>query len=1658
MLSRFRKRPVFLCVLFLLLLVSAAKPLSARTVGDFSDLYEGERKYYGSEKEEKYRINAGLVEWEYWDSHDSFMALWLYRSTEYPKYSSLRLLPFWYQINSKTDNRERTFLPLLLYYHRLDGADDLTVSLPYYSHITSDKSERSLFWLFWWGNERPNARQEKSWFSMPLASWRCYDDEEGNIHEKTHRNPFYVMESHSEPGNDRYSWRAPFLPLTYHRVDKSGGHRNIFWLLDYSWDRKDDAETMKRFWLIPLAFWGRDRYLFLAPPLYMSWKETGILPGSGEPFELKKTTITPIFFSRQERGPDGAALSGSFWTPIIPLYYSGHDRDSGTHKNFLWAIDWARDAKGELERLWIIPLRFRGYGISGYHHILPPLYLSGYDEKSSYRHLLPLFLSGEDQDGSYFHFLPALAFHWKNRRARIENDNYLNPLFARFSASRVSADDKREGVSERFWWPVIPLYYSSTEMGQLRHRNILWALDQTWDRSGEPQHRWIIPLWFRGYGFSGYNHILPPLYLSGYDEKGSYRHLLPLFLSGRDENSSYFHLLPAATFTWKKQYAAGKEIRTEEKNCFGLPFNRFTTENVTPEGHRELMKERLWFPLVPVYYSSYHKDEGYHKNVLWLADWASGSDGNLERFWLLPLIFHETRPGGYRVYAPFYFRFRGNTMEQGTSFSLLHYHSWSGTRETTWAWPWFSSYNRENDHYYRHLLPVYCSWKSDESSGQLVLPLWFNYETKRRDIHINILGLSITSLTGPLTPSLGVGSYQGKWYLDADVSWLYDLVSVSTRVSMDKPQWFSSAEDMEYREAAKIASTDKADRATTFSKKKSFDRENSYSFYGFKLLFGWLAWESGDSKRHFRLLPLSWITWDKNSGDRIYVTPVFTYYNSTEDRKKYIVVFPLYGHQADHDSWTNAWLINAYWSSYDAGEKLHERDVLWPLINWYSSPKASGWRVFPLVWHSEKYNEDGTNRYRWISPLFYSRSLYKKTPDGEVNLERRMVNPLYYYSSFTGEMGGGRTVAVPLVPLYWYRSTGEVSVRQVKVQAERGAPESVKEEKSVAVNTKSFLLPLYYYSSSEGIGSDGRSEVKSRNLYGLPLLYYGSSEAGEGRDNRHDYSRLFIMGYHRYISPSYKKNSILFGLYSDEEFIPEKRKEYSLFWGLLNMDSRTDGRTYSRFFPLYSYSAERDSGEYRILLGLGGVRSWNKDSDSSVYGLAGLFHWSRYNEIKAVSDSGGYRFMPVRRTRSWLFPAWFYWNHGHEGRLWLLLGLGGVRSWYDNGDSSWYALAGLVHRGTYSSSLRLTRDGKSGIVPSAISRSWLFPLYYYRDEAPADGSADEARIYSLNILGLFGRYYDQAAKTGSSHFFPLWYRNSTPGYERLNILGFIDSAAREEKSYSRFMVFPFFMNFSDSRESSLYLPLLASWHREGPDWKSNLVLGTYWHSSPGYSRQNLWYVFDHEYQAAINMDSFKLFLGSFRADLSPQFRSYKLFYGLLGRYDNRPGTPDYNAELLLGLIHMRREGTVFSHSLQPLWYYKSDGDEWTFLSIAGLTYLHHDAEVNRDILLAGVGYYRHESIKEKKDFSLMLLGLGYYHNEDAAEGSERRMVLLGTLWNEVKRPERGYHSRGMLWGWLWDHEMESETDWSKFSILKGFIYKRVQDRGETRSSVMGVSI
>ena len=129
----------------------------------WSDLDEGEREIYGSEREEKFPIRTLFMEMERWDNHYSFMFLWLYKYTDYPKYKSTRRLPFYYNLSSKIDNRERTVLPPLLTWLERDGTEETSyIVYPLYrSRIDTNERDRSMLFLLRWGHSYFKKRANK---------------------------------------------------------------------------------------------------------------------------------------------------------------------------------------------------------------------------------------------------------------------------------------------------------------------------------------------------------------------------------------------------------------------------------------------------------------------------------------------------------------------------------------------------------------------------------------------------------------------------------------------------------------------------------------------------------------------------------------------------------------------------------------------------------------------------------------------------------------------------------------------------------------------------------------------------------------------------------------------------------------------------------------------------------------------------------------------------------------------------------------------------------------------------------------------------------------------------------------------------------------------------------------------------------------------------------------------------------------------------------------------------------------------------------------------------------------------------------------------------------------------------------------------------------
>ncbi len=1583
---------------------------------DWSDLDEGEHKIYGSEKEEKYPINAFVIEKEEWENHYSFMAFWIFNNTDYPKYTSFRILPFYYNLKSKIDNREKTILPILLGYYRKDGPEKLLVTLPYYSYINEDESERSVLYLFWWGREGAHYQKSYEFFAPILYYHSQGQRKDGKERTSVRISPLFYSYSNTAH-TDKFSnysrtnfsllhyykssvrignssggekeekrttrWFFPIIPLTYHYTHSEGGHRNFLWFLDYSWISDSTGDTLKRFWLFPIWFWkkGTDGYNHILPPVYVDNRSsngeyyTHLLPlfmtwksiDSSYNYikrrrqnQYKQGIISLAYCSFKEfsgkSGWQGKSESSSFWWPIIPLYYSSSDKDKGSHRNVLWLFDWHKNRENKLSRFWAIPLWFEKYGKQGYRHILPPVYIS--------------FKSGS---GEYYrHLLPFLYFSWRsinhNSRYLKYEDSLVSPLFCYFD--EYEGDDKWAGKlnSTTYWAPILPfLFFRSEDQESGSHTNVLGLFDWSSSKTGSLDRMWIMPLWFDKRGSNGYRHVLPPIYMSFRSSSGYYNHLLPFYVYNRNKNvissdnfsySEYFISLIYGSF---KEYYDGNKWN-------GIP-----------------AKTKFWFPIVPLFFRSSDKEEGTHTNMALLIDWAGSREGNMERFWFIPFVFHQMGESGYRYYFPFYLRPQGNNEKQGLSFSLFHYHSWSPEKKTMWLLPCLNVIKPEKNEYFIMLLPFFYTWKTEKSSAKVVLPLYYHlkykdwdasliipwslsYKDKKRSVYINLFGISRSAVLGSLSPELDfdIGTYRGKLYLDTDVSWLYEVVSFSTRLSFTNPFAGKNDEEIDLSdvdERSALPDLDKEIAKPGLSKKKEFDREHSEFFWGWKILFGWMAYEMADTKRHFRLLPLSWFTWDKNSTDSLYTVPfAFLYFKSSDEDSEYFALFPLFvpmfGYQKDRESYKYGFILNLLWIEYDVEEDLNEITVLWPILNWYNSPGKSGWRIFPLFWHKSYKEKENIISRNIIFPLHYSRH-ERDSEDNVIN--KFVINPLYYSSQTREDSEIKKTTMFPIVPIYYssYKKT---------IFSNRDENHN---EKSVEYISDEFSTVLGLYVSND------ITTVKVN---------------GEKEND----SRFFLLGYYSHISRVINERSFLFGLIKNVEYPEEDRNEFKLFYGLYSTSNEGDAEE-MRLLPFYYNYQSPEMIERYLLLGL----YWNIDyideEDSSLYLLYGIFSSFLYQETEYIRLNNKYSRMDLKKSKWWLFPFYYYSSgKGDEGKrysnsfhlFWL---------WYYNSESYVDEEKGAL---TYSNTLWFP----------------VLPLVYIH-------TSDSETHWNA-----FG-FIDRVSSPDYSRFFvlPLFYRSEEKGGSHCNVLGIIDWKYDSNESLSRSWFLPVWLWYP-GEESHLFIFPILTYFARSPEESTTFILGTYWHSSENYERQNVFYLFDHKRDIQYDSDSYRYLFGTIHYETSPDVMEWDLLFGLLMKYRSYKDSQDYEFEFMKVISTWERDGDYFQSSILPFWYYEEDKDSWSILSPVSLTYLSED---------------------KSGDFDLGLLGLLYYRNNKIHEREDTRAVLGGTLFWERHKPERGYHSFGSLWGILWDYETESETGFKKFTILKG-LYKRVVMNGEVK--------
>lgn len=838
--------------------------------------------------------------------------------------------------------------------------------------------------------------------------------------------------------------------------------------------------------------------------------------GHGGERQSSYFTLFPLFFYDGFGRSDASNGWSVFLTPLL-LYHDSSNRrysnySQGYHEKRLTISPlWVRSASRDFDsngrimasRLawWapIIPLVYYSSGPESWHFNGLWIYDMEHRPGRLFRwFFLPLWLYSDSTAGNMNATTSATVFHFYSHRSRREKNG-------------------PETTVERAWWaPIIPLYYSSYDETGGAHRNFLWLADWHTTPQGSLDRAWVMPLyWYREH---------------------RYHHLIPLWMSWRDA-SSFTGIGPL--FLWG--------------------YHR----DGQPEQGADY---RFWTPAIPLVYHYSGRDGSSHTNALWLFDWAHGADGSLSHFWFLPLVAHNCGAGGYRQYLPFYVRPPGWTDERGVSFGLLHYHRWAPGEETLW-WPLrYLRTDGARRERVSHWMPLYYSWENTELFGApgasltVFLPLYMNYSDRTRNIHVNLLGISTSSLRGPLAPDLmlSVGWRQGSWYLDSDVSWLYEMFSVSARTTIRNP----FGEDEVQAPPPAQAQT----AAPSLAARRESSRESSTEFFGWKALFGLLAWERADSVKHFRLLPLAWFTWDEASDDRVsHFFPAYFSYRS--EQVEYFVLYPLlvplYGMSRDGESTFRAFLITAFWSEYDASRHEREYTVLWPFFNWYSSPGRSGWRIFPLFWSKTARDGDSVTS-SVISPLYY-RSRRENTSEGAVR--ETVIAPFIYASSTRAGASFEQSVAFPIVPVFFY-SRSEHAV------TENGDP---------LARTSHFVLPLYYWRENTS-GSDS-----DWVFIGLPLVYVHGWTSPGANDTTIQNRTVFALGCYTRTEGGVTHTNIL---------------------GLFNWESDSSNGSVSRWlFPFFVKQGNDRDGYVSVPLLLS---SYGWHGEARELFLAGLF-WHRYD-------------------------------------------------------------------------------------------------------------------------------------------------------------------------------------------------------------------------------------------------------------------------------------------------------------------------------------------------------------------------------------------------------------------------------------------------------------
>ncbi len=761
---------------------------------------------------------------------------------------------------------------------------------------------------------------------------------------------------------------------------------------------------------------------------------------------------------------------------------------------------------------------YQGYGILPLFHLgtdYEPDY-EGYRVKERSLFVFPLLSYFEWNEQSSLHMFPVLPFLYYRHAYADSKIQHQTTFIIPFFSSSESTEDRSswefnilplwyssghssENGSEALFAHLLPLfYYDAEENVDKRYRTIFFPSIPFlfYNKSFESKNRSSVTRFFLTAYYSRYRKAT-----GSTPEQGLSHALLPLYLYSSENDQSTLWIFPA--FFAKR----GKEGEASSTTLFP-----FYSRSYTPATEQTPEETAFW--LLPYYSWKNSNSQGRHVLPLYWQRHTAETDTMM----VTPLYWKWRRGDSHKQIAPFLYtsRWKEDVVLTDEEHRGL----------------------KERRQYHTTYILNYYSWNHPDSEGYLFFPLRYRSSDRMEeyDLYIPVTFSTLHSLAT---------AENGGLYLDSDYSVGYNVFSLSTRIPiLDRsiPVDFNRTEGVQVFDPDEMGNeteTTETAEGPTITRGKDidpFDRTNTNTYMGWQALFGWTSYIRADTRRHFRIIPLTWLSWNEaDENERL--TFIFAFYlNYRTEEEQYTAVFPaflpVYGSYTRGKSYARVYGGPLYITSYDEESEESQQSILWPFFKSYSSPEASGHRLIPVYSARTEKTENG-EYYRTFSWLHYGSRTTSVT-DEETTTTSFFISPLYFRNASrieTDSKTTERVFQVYPIPLLSHFEDNEREKYNLLLLFETEASKDGSYQKRYA-------FPLYYHSreTTEAghitdfwltplyIGSktkDGQKTLRVFHIFPIPMLTYGSSEKRSG------FSLLILLGSHSTKDGSYSENFLL---------------------------------------------------------------------------------------------------------------------------------------------------------------------------------------------------------------------------------------------------------------------------------------------------------------------------------------------------------------------------------------------------------------------------------------------------------------------------------------------------------------------------------------------------